>query len=410
MQRLPLVVYLVWLLLGCGGRTGLESGPRVDPHALDPDVCIELPPAEPPRFVDVAFTARIETADVLMLVDTTSSMSTTLLTIQDSLRDDLIPSLLANVPDVRVGIASFQDYDRPHSRIYPFRLHQRMTTDLEDLQRAVNEFELRSGLDGPEAQVEALYQAATGAGHPGYVPRAHCPRDTVGYPCFRQSGARVILLFTDAYFHAGPGGAGPYQAGSITPPPATYGEAVEALNAIGAKVLGFFAGGAESAGAMEDLRGVARDTHTITSEGEPIVFDIGPGARGLREGVADSVQRLVEQVPINVDLLLEPLSAEVDASVFVSRVQALAASPADGALIEADAFRAVRPGTRLRFRLQFENDSIPRLAEPQRFYLRVVLQGDGITRLKETTVEVLVPSIDGVGCEAEGLETGPIAL
>ena len=41
---------------------------------IPPDVCIELPPREPPEFVDVSFISRVSTADVYFLVDVTGSM------------------------------------------------------------------------------------------------------------------------------------------------------------------------------------------------------------------------------------------------------------------------------------------------------------------------------------------------
>jgi len=390
------------VLAACGGRTGLDVSPASSPGDLQPDVCVELPPREPPEFVDVSFNPRIEVADVLILVDTTISMDSTLRTLQYALRHSLIPDLLANVPDVRLGVASFRDFDWSHDGTRPFQLDQRMTTDRGRLEAAVDRLEADGGVDAPEAQLEALYQVATGIGHRGaHVPAAHCPRHTVGYPCFREFGARLILLITDSYFHGGPTIGASYPEGRFTPEPATYDEAVEALNGIGAKVIGLFTGGAgETADAIEDLRGVARDTGTVTSDGEPIVFDIGGSGRGLSEGVSESVRQVVEQVPIDVDLVLEAVSSDFDPELFVSSIQAVDASPASGALMEADSFRGVRPGTRVHFRLELRNESIPRASEDRRFYLRAILRGDHATRLQETLIEIVVPGADGLGCEA----------
>ena len=136
--------------------------------------------------------------------------------------------------------------------------------------------------------MEALFQAATGAGIGSFVPaRGGCAGGSgIGYPCFRSEATLIILLFTDADFHNGPGGAYPYSG--ISPTPHTYAQAVTALNAIGAKVLGLMSGLA----ARDDLIAIARDTGAVAADGTPIVFDIGSDGRSLGVDVVRAVQTL----------------------------------------------------------------------------------------------------------------------
>jgi len=230
------------------------------------------------------------TADVLFLVDTTGSMSGEIGQIQARLRDTIIPGLAREIADVRFAVASLDDFPVGGYGSFgdtPFRLVQGITSSVTATQSAVNTLRAAGGADAPESQVEALYQVATGSGFGSFVPaRGGCSGGGVGYPCFRPGATPIILLFTDADFHNGPGGAYPYSG--ISPTPHTYSQAVTSLNAIGAKVLGLMSG----LPARDDLIAIARDTGAVASDGTPIVFDIGSDGRSLGADVVRAVQTL----------------------------------------------------------------------------------------------------------------------
>ena len=248
------------------------------------------------------------------------------------------------------------------------------------------------------------YQVATGAGISPWVAPRSCPAETIGYPCFRTAGSRIVLLFTDAAMHNGPGGSFPYDAPVLRPTPADYEQAAGALQSIGAKVLGLYSGADPTDRALPDLERVARDTGAVTESGEPIVLDIGFRGERLDTGVIDAIQQLVQEVPIDIDAFVEdyPLDA-FDALQFVTGITTTGAVPASGATDLGDRYAEVRPGTRVGFRVGLANETIPRGPEPQVYYLTVVLRGDGVTRLLETTVQVVIPSLGGEGCEATRL-------
>ena len=198
------------LALGCGTRTGLDithaerDGGTDAPSALDagatsdaaladggvPSPCVVLPPEEPPTEIIVSFVSRVVTADVLFLVDTTGSMRNEIARIRETLRDVLAPAMGDAIGDVQLSVASIADfpvgtYGAPDDA--PFLLLQSSTADVAEAQRAIDALPASSGLDGPEAQTEALYQTATGEGIGRFVPPAACPSG-VGYPCFRSDG------------------------------------------------------------------------------------------------------------------------------------------------------------------------------------------------------------------------------
>jgi hypothetical protein len=380
----------------CGAKTDLwvdEAGPGTAAG------CIELPPEGPPEDLSVSFLVRMRSAEVLLLIDRTGSMTEEIDEIRAALRDSIAPAMVDTIPEVRLSVATFADfpvtpYGDPGD--LPFELRQQSTTALSAVQAALDSILLGSGADTPESQVEALFQTATGLGFPPWVPPSSCAAGTVGAPCFRSEGSRIVLLFTDAPFHNGPSGSIPYEPGAMPIRPASYAEAVAALNGIGAHVLGIWSG--EDWG-REDMDAIARDTGAVTATGAPIVYDIGMTGEALDTGVIESVRTLAEETPIDIDLLLEDGPGDdYDATRFVAAIEAVRADPADGAVVLADRFQDVRPGTTVWFRLVLLNDEIPTAAETRRYRLTVVVRGGGVTRLQETQVEIVVPGLDGGGC------------
>jgi len=361
-----------------------------------PDICIELPFGVPHE-TTLSYVARISSADVLFLVDTTGSMGGEIRQIQTRLESVIIPGLAAEIPDIHLSVASFDDFpvggygggaDRP------FRLFQASTPESSLAQAAVRSLSASGGADGPESQVEALYQSATGLGIGTWVPRqVGCAPGTRGYPCFRHGSSPIILLFTDAQFHNGPTGGAAYRG--VSPRPHTYAEALGALTAIGARVLGLNSGGST---AWSDLSAIARDTGAIRADGSPIVFDIGAGGERLDDGVISVVRSLVDEVPIGVvDVLIEEIEG-VGALEFVSSVTAVSAVPAGGAVNRGDHFTNVMPGTEVTFRITFRNDTVMPTREGRIYNARVVLRGDGVTHLSEEIVSIIVPGDFGARC------------
>lgn len=401
------------LASGCGAKTGLEvpdaaidagrirdAGVDVGPDAALP--CIELLPDAGPVELPLDTEIEVGRADVVFLVDTTASMDQEIEQIKANLRDRLAPGIRETIPDARLGVATFADFPvgpcgDPGD--VPFTLNLPVTEDVARVQAAVSAIETAQGRDTPEAQVEALYQIATGEGRGSFVPPSFgCPRGGFGYPCFRDDALPVVLLFTDAPFHNGPGGSNPYEC-PLPVRPATYAQAVDALDTRGIRVMGLYSGSGEG---RTDLESVARDTGAL-DRGVPIVFDIGESGTRLSEGVIQSIRTLASVIELDIDLLLvdpDPRDG-VDPRAFVDRVIPIRAEPLSGVGeidVEAGVFRRVRTGTRVVFQLSLRNDAVAPGAGPQRFRLEIVFRGDGRQRLDSRLIEIVVPGRDGSGC------------
>lgn len=374
--------------------------PDVFTPRLPADVCIEVPPEEPTEEVSITYRVGLDTADVLFLVDVTGSMGEEIEQIRANVRDVLIPNIAAQIEDVRFAVARYADFpidpfgapgvDDVYRQIVP------MTDDPGAVQAAVDRLTLQMGNDGPECTTEALYLAATGEGLDTFVPpRACADASTRGHPCFRPRAAPVILLFTDAQFHNGPFGVNPYEG--ITPTPHRYVDAVAALRAIGARVVGLFSGFEPEA--LTQLRTVARDTGTVRGDGTPLVFDIGVDGRRLDDSVIGAIRSLVSEVPTSIATeLVDDPGDVIDATTLVSRVEARAVVPAEGARIETDRFVDVLPGSEVTFVVHFDNTRIERTDRVQVYRLVVVLRGDGMRWLRDVAIDVVIPSRGGEGC------------
>jgi len=405
------LVALALLTAACGAKTGLlvpDAGDQGEPDAamdagVDAAPCYEVPLDAGPLDVAMEVQAQIGRADVLLLIDTTTSMQEEIDQIRARLRDRILPAIGASIPDSRLGVAAFADFPvSPYGSAgqdVPFTLLLPMTSSEADAQAAVNALRLASGADQPESQIEALYQTATGAGLGAYVPPSEgCPAGGTGYPCFRRDALPVVLLFTDAPMHNGP--TGHDYGGSLSPRAHTYDETLAVLDRLGARVIGFDSGGGAG---REDLEAVARATHAVDSSGAPLVYEIGTGGERLSTGVVDAVRTFAGSAVFDIDAVaVDPDPSDgIDVTALVREIVPLSADPPSGVVSidrAAGVFRGVAAGTRVSFRVVVQNDLITPGPEPIVLRLELVFRGDGRTRLASRILELIIPAADGTGC------------
>lgn len=405
--------FALWLVAaGCGSKTGLDTpdagfDAAVDAGAdLDADVpCVTVTQDGGPIELPLQTESRLVRADVAFLIDVTASMQDEIDRIRGGLRDRLAPGIRGNIPDTQFAVASFGDFPvDPFGADVdsPFRLLLPMSDDLFRVQAAVNALDLGNGRDEPESQVEALFQLSTGNGLGSFVPPSFgCPAGGRGYPCFREEALPVVLLFTDASFHNGPGDTDSYPPGSIVPAPHRYVDAVNALRELSIRVIGFDSGDGDATPTLSQL---ARDTGALGSGGRPLVFDIGRRGERLGTQVIDAIGEFAEEIIFDVDAVaVDPIAGDgVDATAFVEEIEPVSAVPADGVAsidLDANVFRRVESGTRLLFQLRVRADAVVPGPTAQRFPLDILFRGDGRTTLSSRRIEIVVPGADGVGCE-----------
>lgn len=125
--------------------------------------------------IEVTFDTAIQMGDIVFVLDETGSMQPTLSDVADNFID-VAGELDAFIPDLTYGVASFDDYNYTPPGVspgygfgsgddLPFKRHQQQTTNLSAAQSALAGLVAGGGDDWTESSIEALYQAATGAGY-----------------------------------------------------------------------------------------------------------------------------------------------------------------------------------------------------------------------------------------------------
>lgn len=400
-------------LPGCGAKTGLlvperDAAPDAEVDSGTPEIpCYTLDFEMGDLTADLSTEAQLAVADVLFLVDVTGSMSQEIDNIQRRLRDRIVPGIAEEIPDVGIGVAYFADFpygDFGLDDDVPFRLLWPITSDPIEAQAAVDQLPVLDGNDGPESQVEALYQVATGEGFgsfPDYLvdPSFGCPTGGSGYPCFRREALPVVLMFTDAPFHNGPNGVYPYH-NIPDGTPHSWQQAVDALGELGVSFIGLDSAGFTDLGGAEDMRATATALGTVDVDGDPLVFDIGDDGGGLDDTVVDAVKTLADRVRFDVDVVVEDVPGDaIDARILIQSVRPLAADPPNGfESMTESAFLGVIPGTRVTFTVTLRNDVVPRGPEPQFVRVRIVFRGNARTTLRVLELDLVIPAEDGEGC------------
>jgi Ca2+-binding RTX toxin-like protein len=192
--------------------------------------------------------------DVQFLQDRTGSFGDDIATVRA-----LIPQIVGAVQAVQVnstfGVSSFVDkpvspFGAPGEWVYQQQLA--LTTDAAALSATYTAMSILNGMDGPEAQIEALMQLALHSADVG----------------FRPDSARFVVLFTDAPFHlAGDGALG----GILT---ANNGDAL-------------FPGG----GALEDYPSIAQLQAALAAANIIPIFAIAGGYETTYQDLATQLGR-----------------------------------------------------------------------------------------------------------------------
>lgn len=403
--RTACIAIVISLAIGCGSKTGLDV-PDVVVPPIPPPPCVELP--EDPLAsvtVDLATNAELKRADVFFLIDTTRSMGDEIDQIRARLRDRIAPAIYAQIPDTYFGVGTLADFPIPdygEPGDVPFVMMRQLTGDLAAVQGAVDLVRLADGHDQHEAQIEAMYQVATGEGLGMYIePSLGCPGGGVGAACFRHDAFPVILLFTDAPMHGGPATGNPYGS-DVVPPPHTYAQMIDALRIKRIRVLGLWSGPVD--GTHEDLVATVHDTGGLDSNGQPIFFNIGQNGERLDTGVANVLREYARSVIFNIGAVAVDPNPEdgIDVTDFVESITPLRADPMDGIDridTSTGTFEGVVSGTRVTFQISLRAGSYMPGPTAQRFRLQIDFRTGGSTYLGTGEVDLVIPGRDGTGCD-----------
>ncbi len=417
-SRLRAVSTLVALLCAsaCGAKTGLDTPDgMVADAAVDavvdaaiPPRCIEVPPGTDVVRADFTVPVTLAVVDVFFLIDATASMTDEIDNVRERLADVVVPGTRAQIPDAAFGLAFLGEFPvEPHGpgRVRPYELRSAITEDIRQIEAQLEVVPVWGNRDDAEAQVEALYQVATGEGlDPWIEPSLGCPRGGLGGVCFRRDSLPVVMLITDAPMHNGPPGVPPVDPYEFEGPH-QYGETMDALRSGGIRVIGLGARDARRDSPIAHLRAVARDTDAVGPSG-PLAFDIGSRGDEVGAGIVDAVRSLAEGLPLDVDAVAQDVPGdEIDARTLVAAIRPLRADPMTGIReISGDDFLGVEPGTQVTFQIEIDVSDLLPSDSTRRVPALIIFRAFGRSRLGRQEVVIVLPGMDGGGCEDPGGE------
>ncbi len=210
MTRRPLLVVLTAVTaMLASTAVATAAPPGVDPATVD----LTLNAGQSTTVTKNVTTSAVPpNPDLVLLADTTGSMGGPIGNVRAN-ANAITGDVLAAQPTAQFGVAEYKDF----TDSVPFKVNQGITGNTAAVQTGINQWAASGGGDTPEANLNALFQLATGA------------------VTFRPDGTRIIAWFGDAPSHDPSGGH-------------TLAQTIAALQAAKIRVVAVNVGGLDATG------------------------------------------------------------------------------------------------------------------------------------------------------------------
>ena len=153
-----------------------EEPPKEEPKEEPPEeqACRDIPPEE-------------RKVDLYLLLDASGSFNDDLPAIRSTVQDLIRQAAQGKLKGkIRLGLGSFIDKPLPpYPQLYTYKHHQSLTEDFSAVLKALRGIDIYENYDEPEAQLEAMLEAAGRAGAIGYADDAE----------------KLLVVITDADYH-----------------------------------------------------------------------------------------------------------------------------------------------------------------------------------------------------------------
>src|ERR687895_360491 len=242
--------------------TGIASAePGVDPA----DVTLTLSPGESKTITKTVSTPAIPPKpDITFLIDTTGSMGPVISNVQTN-ANSILNNVASAQPDAQFAVAEYKDT----TDATPFRVAQNLTGDQTAVTNGLNSLVASGGGDLPEANINGLFQVATGA------------------VSFRPNSSRIVLLIGDAPSHDPSNGH-------------TLADAISALQAADITVLALD---------LAQLDSTGQATAITNATGGELFSGINPSE------VSDTILAALSNLPVTVTHKLRDCDSHLNVSL-----------------------------------------------------------------------------------------------
>lgn len=367
-----------------------------------------LPYNDPAEIRSLEFSTDIRTADVLIIVDLSNSMSGEHANLKTDINGIIIDQVSSALDDAAFGLAKFGPIDMTKSDPLEKAANvylpvQPMSVDPLLVQGAVTDIAVTPGTY--EYIPEVLYQAASGAGtfqricHPvnscgaaqgGYeilvdIAPASCPMGHFGGLCFRSGALPIFILMTDEAFTTDFGNwlsvdkFGNPIADNV---PRSMAQVIAAMNAVNAKFIGLDSSVGQVA--MPYYEQISTGTGSVDAASHSFNQAISPDGTGMSQDVVDAVIELTANIAIDVSTLRKHVAntfGVADTTQFITGI-----SPTE--------FPDVNPGEKVTFEVTFRNTFHDNTSTETRLFIaKIQVWGSG-TLLDTRDCYILVPGKD----------------
>ncbi|MEZ4410832.1 MAG: hypothetical protein R3A52_30775 [Polyangiales bacterium] len=437
----------------------MSDAPSGDSRPPENSLYVVLPYYAPgttgPREIrEFTFSTRIRQADVMLLVDNSASMEPTIANLRMNLQTVVVPGLRAAIPDVHIGVASFDAMPdgrdgRPgvvgsYIGDYTLWVRQRVTADTMAAQAAFDAMNTISqdtmgrflGGDAPECQVEAMYELLEGTGARGYEartvsgmpspallsvrnardvngngwvpavdPAEDCPgvEGAFGWGCFETGRVPIMVLFSDADWWDGPTAPMSLQSDHGH----RYFEVARSLLDRGAYFVGIDVSSAGNRGyTYANSTRLALATRTLNAAGTPVVF--GPATSG---GLDRTATNIVDAIRVLANETRQDITTRTQADAMETRlpmgrttadfiqsvtpVSGTPPAPTGFERLDATTFYNVAPTTQVVFRVTFYNDFLQGTDAARVFQATISVRGRAGSEVDRRPVFIVVPALGG---------------
>ncbi len=389
------------------------------------------------------FRTRIQVADVFILVDNSASMDSVIAAIRGPFSSTIVPGIRAAIPDVRIGVGSFDSAPRAPEGSpgspgdYVLWVRQPVDPDASLSQAAFDNMRTITtdapgyyGGDGPECQTEALYESLTGNGMSGHesdtaarysvhdardpagngwvptmIPGTDCPiapdsPSPFGWACFAEGRVPILILASDAPWYNGTAPDDPTASYEHT-----FAELQAAMLARGAYFIGIDVGLGTGGYTYADSVTLANATGTRDGSGNPLVFGPGSGGlSGIAGNIVDAVVTLAGSTVQDITTRTDPdptetrLPAGHTTRDFIRAVtpdHASPEAPTGYARKDTTTFYGVDPATIVYFDVDFYNDFQLPIPTAQLFRATIQVLGRAGSIVDHRDVFMIVPPEGG---------------
>ncbi len=349
-----------------------------------------LPYEDDPQIQQLDFSTDIKKVDILLLVDLSGSMSGEHSNLKKGINNVIIKGVQEKIPDSAFGLVNFGTLGNS-----VYSVEQRMTTDANAVQSAVNKISTVGGYI--EYHALALDQPATGAGtyqkagsYTVNIPAVtNCPAGTYGGVCFREESLPIFIMMTDEKFDMH---GLSWSSGSET----KRSDAINSMNAIRAKFIGINSSTNSTGGnnPHNDFVAISNGTNSKDINGNHFNYKIKSDGSGMSEDIVKAVEELTMNIQIAVSTgkkHIPNIHGVVDTTQFIKSIVPVAVNPVGGASIDGLEFKNVKPGATVTFDVTFQNDFYDNPdREAKLFQAEIEVYGDG-SFLDERDVYIIVP-------------------